>query len=550
MLQNLRRTLRSGEPLDLLMLVSGLLHITDERARDPFHHEQPQLDLNTLVDSFISFSVPETTAILTVLRALSADQVMGARIGRELDNRSHSMPGWLSALSHPLAEPDVWFLTHTLGDGDDYLVGVKLSTGQRLSALIYVDHNLGTVVKDAFVVPDSLEDLAIRLGNLIDDPDQSLTRTDPATARAIVERAIDFGSHMYPPLESDTWPMSRPLVEWLLRQLPSGGVAPEPREWSEEELGAIAADFFASGFGAPLDRQDERSLLDSVLWFGSSYNNGDPLRWSPVSVELILLDWFPRKVIADVPYLAKLPNLLRAYIRYCHHRQQIRPLLTRETLDAVDHFEPEYQRIIRTTRPQGPAALLAGLLDSYEDSWDDGNDSSYMMDRLANQVGGRQQLHDLDTQPLPDEPFEWAGIPADIHPAVQLVLDTCDRCADELLDVEHRTAMRRFLGRVAAGDPEIFRRKASPIRAAAAVAWVICRANSSVGGYGAGLPVKELMAWFGVTGSVSQRAAPMLRANGVNPDRLYGSMELGAADLLTSTERARIIQIRDRWLAE
>lgn len=45
---------------------------------------------------------------------------------------------------------------------------------------------MGSVVKDAFVVPEPLEDLAIKRGTLIDDPDQSLTRTNPATTRAVI----------------------------------------------------------------------------------------------------------------------------------------------------------------------------------------------------------------------------------------------------------------------------------------------------------------------------------------------------------------------------
>ena len=51
--------------------------------------------------------------------------------------------------------------------------------GTRLSALVYVDHNLGTVVKDAFVVPEPLEDLALKVGTTIDDPDQSLDPNGP-----------------------------------------------------------------------------------------------------------------------------------------------------------------------------------------------------------------------------------------------------------------------------------------------------------------------------------------------------------------------------------
>ena len=386
----------------------------------------------------------------------------------------------------------------------------------------------------------------------MEDPDQSLTRTDAATARAVMEEAIDNGSRLYPPLTSDSWPMCRPLVEWLLRKLPAGGTVPERKEWSDEERAAIAGEFFASRFGAPLDREDERLLLDSVLWFGTDYTSGDPLRWSPVNVEVLLVDWFPRKILGTVPYLAKLPDLLRAYIRYCHHRNGIRSALTTETLAAVDHYEPQYLLAIRSARLQGPSALLARMFEAPATvDVDELTTGEIMLEALDRTVGGRIQLMELDDDPLPDEPFEWAGIADDIRPVVGEVLDACDRCADELLDVEHRTAMRRFLGRAAVGDPAAFRRRASPVRGAAAVAWVICRANGTVGAYWSGLSVQELLAWFGIAkGGVSQRAEPLLRANGVDPRRLFGSMDLGAPDLLTAERRSEIIMSRDRWLAD
>ncbi len=549
--QNLRGALRSDQPLDLLALVSGLLEVTDERSRDPFARDERRTGLAELTESFVGTSYAETTAALMAMRALVPDEVMAARIGRELATRRHSMPDWLNDLEQARVEPDVWFLTHVLGDGDDYLFGVSLPSGHALSALVYVDHNLGTVVKDAFVVPELVEDLALKVGTTIDDPDQSLTRTDAATARAVMEAAIEHGSRLYPPLSSESWPMCRPLVEWMLRQLPSGGVAPEPKEWSEEETAAIATDFFASPYGAPLDRDDERSLLESVLWFGTGYATGDPLRWSPVTVEMLLTDWFPRKVIAEPAYLTKLPDLLRAYVRYCHDQKGIRAALTEETLAAVDDYGPEYQRVIRSARPQGPAALLAGMFaPSDDDDEDDLSTGEIMLEGLDRKVGGRFELQNLDEHPLPDEPFEWADVAADIRPVVQETLDACDRCADELLGIEHRTAMRRFLSRAAVGDPAVFRRKASPVRAAAAVAWVICRANDTVGAYSSDLTVQQLLAWFGVKGSVSQRAAPLLRANGVDPHRLFGTMDLGAPDLLTSKRRAKVIASRDAWLSK
>jgi hypothetical protein len=540
--------LRSGDPLDLLAVVSGFLEVTDARSRDPFDRGQRRTTLDELLESFIGTSFAETTAALAAMRVLVADEFRAARIARALDNRTHPLPSWLSTLDQARVEPDVWFLTHVLGDGDDYLLGVTLPSGHALSALVYVDHNLGTVVKDAFVIPERLEDLAIKLGRTMTNPDQSLTRTDPATARAVIEGAIEHGSRLYPPLESDTWPMCRPVIEWMLRLLPTGGVAPQAKEWTDAETQAIADDFFSGPLGAPLDRSDERDLLDSLLWFGTSYATGDPMRWSPVTVELLLADWVPRKIVAEPAYLAKLPDVLRAFIRHCHDRLGIKPDLTAETLAAVDHYEPGYQRTIRTTRPQGPAALLARLADHTDVQHEEPHTSAIMMESLERRVGGRLALDNLDDEPLPDEPFDWAGIPAVIHSVLQQVLDACDNCADEILDVEHRTAMRRFLSRAAATDPTVFRRKASPIRGAAAIAWVICRANDTVGSYRSDLAVAELLAWFDVTGSVSQRAEPLLRANGIDPHQLFGSMALGTPDLLTARKRRDIISLRERWL--
>lgn len=37
-------------------------------------------------------------------------------------------------------------------------------------------------------------------------------------------------------------------------------------------------------------------------------------------------------------------------------------------------------------------------------------------------------------------------------PAVQAIVDECDACADAILDVEDRTAMRRFLAKAARNE--------------------------------------------------------------------------------------------------
>lgn len=545
--QVLRTALRSGEPLDLLTVVSGLLEVTDPRSRDPFAPDEQRAGLDDLVESFIGTPYAETTAGLMALRALVVNEVLAARIGRELEARRHPMPDWLSVLGRSRPTPDVWFLTHVLGDGDDYLLGVTLPSGEELSALVYVDHNMGTVVKDAFVVAEPPEDLAIKMGTLLDDPDQSLTRTDPALARAVIEAAIGTGSMLHPPLVSDSWPMCRPLVEWMLRMLPSDGVAPEAREWTELEQAEIADSFFASSYGAPLDSGDERDLLESVLWFGTSYATGDPFRWSVVTVEILLADWFPRKVIAEPAYLAKLPDLLRAYIRYCHDRNGIRADLTEETLAAVDRYEPAYLELIHSDRQRTMAGLAEALLGS--ERLEHLSDEEIHLDYIADEVGGAETLMKLDAESLPDEEFDWTGIPVEIHPTVQAMLDECDACADAMLDAEHRTAMRRLLARAAANDPTLFRRRGSPVRGAAAVAWVICTANRTIGSYRSPMTGKDLLAHFGITGSVSDRAQSLIRAAGIDLRLTYGSLRVGSPGLLVSRRRRELVDERDRTLA-
>lgn len=545
--QTLRTALRSGEPLDLLAVVSGFLEVTDPRSRDPFVPDEQRAGRGDLVESFIGTPYAETTAALIAVRALIADDVLAARIGRELETRRHPMPEWLRVLAQARREPDVWFLSHVLGDGDDYLLGVTLPSGEALSALVYVDHNMGTVVKDAFVVTEPLVDLTIKMGTLIDDADQSLSRTDPTLARAVIEAAITSGSMLYPPLTSDSWPMCRPLVEWMVRMLPTGGTAPEPREWTPAETDAVVEGFFGSPFGAGLDREDERSLLESVVWFSTGYASGDPWRWSPVTVEMLLADWFPRKVIADPAYLAKLPDVLRAYVRYCHARNGIRRELTEETLAAVDLHEPEYRRLIHGERQTAMAGLAEAILES--ERLKHLSDEEIHLEYMADEVGGVATLMALDVEPLPEEEFDWTGIPAEIHPTVQAILDECDACADALLDAEHRTAMRRFLAGAAQNDPSLFRRRGSPVRGAAAVAWVICTANRTVGSYRSPMTGKDLLAHFGITGSVSDRAQSLIRAAGIDMHLTYGSLRVGSPGLLVSRRRRGLVDERDRILA-
>ena len=232
--------------------------------------------------------------------------------------------------------------------------------------------------------------------------------------------------------------------------------------------------------------------------------------------------------------------MLRAFIRYCHSRQGVRAALTAETLTAVDRCEPELQRLVRSGRALDAHALAEQLLAA-----------GLTLDRMGyyeRLVGGRAAPLALDAQPLPDEDFDWSGIPDDIRHRVAEVLTLCDRCADELFDIEHRTAIRRLLGRAAVGDPEIFRRKGAAGRAAATVCWAVANANHSIVYSGSAMTSRQMLEWFGLKGSVSQRAQVFLGAVGAQRSQT-GELALGSPDFLVSRRRAQLIARRDQLLS-
>jgi len=557
LLADVRRMLRGPHPEELLQLASSLLAVVDPRLQDPVARARgaasTDLTLAGLAGSFAEVRRPETTALLTVLAEMAGDQLVVQRIQRELDTRDDRLPVWLERLS-PVTAERALIMGHVLGDGDNVVLAARTGSGHHLTVVVYIDHNLGTVVKDGFVIHEPVDRAIASFRSAAgEDLDIVFGELDLADARARVTEAIEVGAITFPPFETDTWPAARPLVEWVVGQLPEGGSGFERPEWSEQDRDGLAEAFFASEFARGHQEQADRDLFGSLLWFGCDYGPGDPLRWSPTAVEILLTDWLPRKIVADAEFLGRAPDLLRGFIRFSHDQRGIRPALTADTLAAVDRYEPEYRQAINSPRPQGPAALLAaiGLLDQ-EDS--DAPLSSlegipsyeeWMLELLRETVGDAA-LRDLDAMPLPDEPLDLSVVAEDVQGKVAAVGDLVDACCEELLDAEHRTACRRFLRDVAAAEPGIFRRRGRAETAAAAIVWIVAKANHGFSQRDGGLTAKALGEWFGVGGNPGQRAPTLLQAIGA-PTQRYADIRLGTPRYLVAGRRRWIIEMLDRY---
>ena len=224
---DVRRALADDHPLGLLALVSSLLAVLDPRHVSPLERTRdrptgPSRD--ELLRTFIDEDQPETSALLAAIAALGADEVERRWITRVLDKRNHQLPRWLSGMGRAAAYRAVEMI-HVLRDGDNLIVGARFPTGDELSAVVYIDHNLGTLVKDAFIVPEPIGELISLMQAKADDPDTTFADIPIADAKARIVDAIATGAITFPPFETDTWPVCRPLVEWMVGLLPDGLIA-------------------------------------------------------------------------------------------------------------------------------------------------------------------------------------------------------------------------------------------------------------------------------------------------------------------------------------
>ena len=192
LLADVRQRLASGEPVDLLAYVSTLLAAVDPRGQNPFERERAggpeRATLPTLLESFAEVVLPETTALLAALAELGPDELTRARARRALAARPHPLPDWLARLGETSVYRAVES-THVLGDGDSVLLGARLP-GHELTAVIYIDHNLGTVVKDAFPAPGPISEVIERMREAADDPDvRSATSALPTRGPGLPRRS-------------------------------------------------------------------------------------------------------------------------------------------------------------------------------------------------------------------------------------------------------------------------------------------------------------------------------------------------------------------------
>ncbi len=271
--------------------------------------------------------------LAAIAELLVDDPARQLRCRREVAERGHHLPGWITALPRV----DVYRAvrrTHVLGDVDELVIGMRLDGGHELTIAVRIDYNLLCSVADADAVPDPIDEVLTRAAESSADTDVFEMRL--ADARAWIEDAIKKPT--FSP-ETETWPLYRALVQWVISRLPEGGERRPPAgDWETNERWCDR--FFATDSAAPFTDPSHRELLFELFETGS----GDPLRWSAARVQEAIggtplcEDHFPLEVALDAP------DLLRAFIPYAHAQSGIREELTSRALAVIDALRSSFKR--------------------------------------------------------------------------------------------------------------------------------------------------------------------------------------------------------------
>jgi hypothetical protein len=331
----IRRALTGGHPLSLLSLASMVIRVGKPEPLISLKSDRCDTShLDRVLTGLIGVRNQETTALLTVIAELLVDDpAPQLRCRHELAERGEHLPRWITALPRV----DVYRAvrrTDVFGGVDELVIGMRLDGGHELTIAVQIDHNMLSSVADAGVVPDPIDVTLARVAE--SSSDTSVFEMRLADARVWIEDALNKPT-LAP--ETDTWPLYKALVQWLVGRLPEGGEHRSPAgEWESNEK--LCDRFFATSSAAPFTDPGHRELLLELFETGT----GDPLRWSAVRVEQAIggtpysEESIPLEVALDAP------DLLRAFIPYAHAQSGIRDELTSRTLAMVDALRSSYKR--------------------------------------------------------------------------------------------------------------------------------------------------------------------------------------------------------------
>ncbi|MEV4419499.1 DUF6398 domain-containing protein [Patulibacter sp. NPDC049589] len=326
----------------------------------------PEADIGiALVRETASFADSRAVAALRALElgATERTATAAARAAEVLVADGQPDPAWYAA-SRGLAPVAAGSLTEDqFDDGRTILIEFAGPAYEAHTIGVYVDRNMGGLAKDLLVGPP-LAQLQAQIAANADHPDFGSLRferidLEDARRRATLAMARSLVT-VDPPFGEDVpvlWGLVLQRLSLFDGEIPPEAVRDDRDVASVEERDRLFEAFFASP-GAP-DRDDaSATIVASAIDFAADYAGGDPARWSPVVVEMFMVDFLPRKATFGDETFARLPDVLRSWVRFAAEQRGVGASATEEAVASVGRWEDELRAAVADQGRWGPAKAI------------------------------------------------------------------------------------------------------------------------------------------------------------------------------------------------
>lgn len=314
-----------------------------------------------LVDEVVQIGGPAALAALLAIGEVSESE-LGLRALEHVNTllvAGVQRPDWYEPILDVEVLGTAVMREDVFDDGITILIEATHGDGERHAVGIYIDHNLGMLAKDILlaesidrvkqiVAANPEEGTAVQVQSI--EPGEAWTRINDAMA--LTDMTLD------PPV-NEHYAALRALA--MLRADQLEGPFPEiaTPEVTQPERERLVADFLASVHGEGFaDDGDEAFVASLAIDFCADYVDGRPLRWSPVTVELFMTGWLPRKVLADRATFEAVPRALSAWVSYAAGRRGIPETAVAQTVAAIDEWTADMLAQVDAEHSGGPGREL------------------------------------------------------------------------------------------------------------------------------------------------------------------------------------------------
>lgn len=216
-------TLVGPAPQMLLVMASTLVESVaphgSSRGQTGLGVGSPGGALADLVKVLLTDGSPQGAALARAVSEIAANDAVRDGTRRSLGVLRLAVPDWLYEMGHARVD-GVLEIYDTLAGTRTFVIGIELRGAPNLCLVVIVDFSAGPRLIDVYVLAASVEQVRNSWTDassaLADDGSEMAWMDYPslAEAQSVLRDAIAGDS--VEPLTTDTWPASRPFVDWAM----------------------------------------------------------------------------------------------------------------------------------------------------------------------------------------------------------------------------------------------------------------------------------------------------------------------------------------------